>query len=90
MKVTHSNAGTVVAVNGPAVGPASAITYDVRVNISGSPNVLFTAVVPWRPRWPEAKVDTEACPVETPVDVIQYGNDYYFDIPELPKVTLCP
>ena len=86
----HPLAGVVVAVNGASPGPASGITYDVRINLPGSPNMLFEGVKPFRPRWPETDVDTIACPVETPFDVLQFGTDYFFDIPELPKITPCP
>lgn len=85
----HSASGVVVAVNGVTPGPASGITYDVKVNLVSGSTSLFAGVVPWRPRWPESQVQTVACPVGTPIDVLQFGTDYYFDIPELPWVTPC-
>lgn len=85
----YESAGAVESVNG-STGPASGITYNVRVNLPGSPSVLFSGVTPWRPRWPEDKVDTVPCPIGTPIDVLQFGTSYYFDIPEMPVVNECP
>ena len=86
--VRHPLAGVVVAVNG-STGPASGIVYDCRINMPGSPNLLFSGVVPFRPRWPDI-IDTVPAPVGTPIDVLMFGTDMFFDIPELPKITECP
>lgn len=80
--------GVVKGINGPAVGPASQITYLVRVNMPGAGIVDFDGVKPCCQRWPE-EIDTVACPVDTPVGVKQYGTSVFFDIPELPKIIQC-
>ena len=85
----YDKAGVVESINGPAEGPASAITYNVRINLPGSPNLLFSGVAP-EIRWPEDVVDTVATRPGVSFDVRVFGTDYYFDIPELPKLTPCP
>lgn len=81
--------GVVEAVIGPAVGPASAISYAVRVNLPGAPSTLFTGVIPCGSRYPEDKIDTVAAPPGTPVGTMRFGDTILFNIPEQFWITEC-
>jgi hypothetical protein len=78
--------GAVLAVNGTTPGPASGITYDVRVDAGGGS--VLPAMKPMTPRYPDS-VDVVAIPVGSAVLVVRTEGAYYLMTSELPDLGPC-
>ena len=89
MSAIVTTMGTVKAVHGANPGPASGITYDVEVNLSGIGKVVAQGVVPHHQRWPDI-VDTVAANIGDSVAVEIVGKAMHFAIAETASVTECP
>lgn len=62
------------AINGTTPGPASGITYDLKVNAGAAGGTfLIEGVAPHAPRMPD-DIDVDAIPVGRPVLLLGYGS----------------
>ena len=72
--------GVVVSSNTTTPGPASGITYTIRVNLPDG-IVEFPGVRPHGSRWPDA-INTIPAPPGTPITVWVDGTQITFDVRE--------
>jgi hypothetical protein len=79
--------GVIVSSNTATPGPASAITYTIRVNLPDG-IVEFAGVKPHGTRWPDT-LNTVPAPAGTPIVVWVNGPQVTFDVNEKPDLGGC-
>lgn len=80
--------GVIVSVQGTTPGPASGITYTVKVNLPNGSTAEYAGVKPHNTRYPDS-IDTVAASNGTAFFVFSVGGIFQYQIIELPATTGC-